>query len=368
MEYTPKARLIANYLPQFHPIPENNEWWGEGFTEWTNVTKAKPLFSGHYQPHTPADLGFCDLRIPETRIAQAEMARTCGIEAFCYWHYWFAGKMLIERPLQEVVKSGEPNFPFCVAWANESWTGVWHGAKDRLLMEQTYPGKEDYVKHFEYLLPMFSDERYLTVDGKPLFMLFRPDSIPNAVEFVDLWKELAVKAGLKGLHIIAYKQDNWPGHQWGFDGATWAHQSIMKWVNRKTKLRYLARQAVGLPPHVYRYKDAIPCMHGPKYPDYEVRDDHYPSIVTGWDNSPRSGKAAMILTGYTPELFRVHVRNVLDRVKHKPMEHRIVFVKSWNEWAEGNYLEPDLKYGKAFLEVLREEVCSDIPLANNHAY
>lgn len=359
MSVQPKARLIANYLPQFHPIPENNQWWGTGFTEWTNVAKARPLFPGHEQPRIPADLGFYDLRVPETRAAQAELARTYGIEAFCYWHYWFGGKLLLERPLREVAESGEPDFPFCVAWANESWTGIWHGAKDRVLMEQTYPGKDDYTNHFYYLLPMFQDPRYVRVDGKPLFMLFRPGNLPNVREFLDLWRELADREGLKGLHIIAYERDNWPGHKWGFDGANWAHQSILRWLHRNDRVRPTLRRLAGRPIHTYRYADAVPYMHGPKYPDYDVRDDHYPSIVTGWDNSPRSGRVATILTEYTPDHFRVHVRNVLDRVAHKPRGRRIVFVKSWNEWAEGNYIEPDQKYGRAFLEVLHEEVCSD---------
>jgi hypothetical protein len=192
-------------------------------------------------------------------------------------------------------------------------------------------------------------------------MLFKPDNLPDVRRFVDLWRNLADKEGLKGLHIVGHHSGNWPGHQWGFDGVTFAHQSILKWVHRKNRIRPRLRRAIGLPPHVYRYEDSIPYMHGPKYPDYEMRDDHYPSIVPGWDNSPRAGKAAMILTGATPELFRRHVRFVLDRVKHKPLEHRIVFLKSWNEWAEGNYMEPDIKYGRAFLEVLREEVASERP-------
>jgi len=151
------ARLIAFYLPQFHPIPENDNWWGKGFTEWTNVAKARPLFRKHYQPHVPADLGFYDLRLPEVRAAQAVMARSVGIEGFCYWHYWFAGKRLLERPFNEVLKSGEPDFPFCLGWANQTWTGIWHGAPNRILIEQTYPGRADYEKHFHALLEAFHD-------------------------------------------------------------------------------------------------------------------------------------------------------------------------------------------------------------------
>ncbi len=360
----PKVRLIANYLPQFHPFPENDAWHGKGFTEWSNVVRARPLFRGHYQPRIPTELGFYDLRVPEVREQQAELAREHGIEAFCYWHYWFGGRLLMERPLREVLETGRPDFPFCIAWANETWKGVWYGAKGRILMEQTYPGVDDYVAHFNYLLPAFRDPRYLKVDGKPLFMLFRPDDMPklpelNAVAFVRLWKELALKAGLPGLHIIAYKQDDWPGHQWGFDGATFSHQSIMRWLYRDHRVRPFIRRLLGRPVHVYDFAEAARYMHGPKYPDHPVRDDHYPSIVAGWDNSPRCNDDATILHNMTPEAFRAHVRNVIGRVMHKPLERRIVFVKSWNEWAESNYLEPDLRYGRAFLEVLRDEVLAD---------
>jgi lipopolysaccharide biosynthesis protein len=169
---TPRPRIIALYLPQYHPIPENDAWWGKGFTEWTNTAKARPLFRGHYQPHVPADLGFYDLRVPETRLAQATMAREYGIEGFCYYHYWFAGTRLIERPFNEVLASGQPDFPFCLCWANQTWTGAWHGLMNQILIEQTYPGTDDHRRHFDTLLPAFLDRRYMTVDGKPIFVFF----------------------------------------------------------------------------------------------------------------------------------------------------------------------------------------------------
>ena len=172
-----KARVIAFYLPQFHPIPENDEWWGKGFTEWTNTAKAKPLFPGHYQPHVPADLGFYDLRVPETRIAQAEMAKEYGIEGFCYYHYWFAGKRLLERPFDEVLNSGMPDFPFCLCWANQTWTGIWHGSPDRVLIEQTYPGPEDEEVILIICCKAFHDQRYIKVDGKPMFLVYCPKRV-----------------------------------------------------------------------------------------------------------------------------------------------------------------------------------------------
>src|SRR6185295_18996445 len=189
----PLARLIAFYLPQFHPIPENDEWWGRGFTEWTNAAKAKPLFPGHYQPHVPADLGFYDLRVPETRADQAQMARAHGIEAFCYYHYWLAGKRLIERPFNEVLASGEPDLPFCLCWANQTWTGIWHGAPNRILIEQTYPGMDDHARHFDFLVQAFMDRRHVRVDGKPLFMVYEPTLIPDVRKVTDFWRDRAAK-------------------------------------------------------------------------------------------------------------------------------------------------------------------------------
>lgn len=354
-EPRPRARLIANYLPQFHPIPENDAWWGQGFTEWRNVAAARPLFPGHDQPRQPGELGFYDLRVPEVRRAQASLAASHGIEAFCYWHYWFGGKLLLERPLEEVLATAEPDFPICVGWANQSWSGIWHGAPERVLIEQTYPGREDDEAHFEYLLPAFRDPRYLHVRGSPLFLVFQPQLLPDALSFTRLWRDLANKAGLPGLHLVAHARDDWPFLEFGFDASTFAYHAILVKLDRRRRLRQALGRLSGWPESVYRFPDAVPHMHGPRHP-YPLTDGRYPTILTGWDNSPRSGSRSLILRGYEPEAFRVHVRNVLSRVAHKDPEDRIVFVKSWNEWAEGNYLEPDLRYGRAFLEVLRDEV------------
>src|SRR5215831_8995727 len=213
-----RARAIALYLPQFHPIPENDEWWGKGFTEWTNTAKAKPMFRGHYQPHVPADLGFYDLRVPETREAQAALARRYGIEGFCYYHYWFAGRRILERPFNEMLHSGAPDFPFCLCWANGTWSGIWHGDPNRILIEQTYPGRDDHEAHFQALLPAFRDRRYIQVEGKPVFVLFDAHLFPDARATLALWRDMAASAGLSGLHIVAgvFSHDfNPPAH--GFD-------------------------------------------------------------------------------------------------------------------------------------------------------
>lgn len=195
-------RAIAFYLPQYHPIPENDEWWGKDFTEWTNVRKNKPLFPGHLQPKIPGELGYYDLRDAAARQAQADLARSAAISGFCYWHYWFEGERLLERPFNEVMQTGKPDFPFCLGWANESWAGVWHGNPEHILKQQNYPGAEDEQRHFEWLTPAFHDPRYLRIDDKPIFYVYKPRSIPECRRFVDHWQNLAVKAGLKGVYFI----------------------------------------------------------------------------------------------------------------------------------------------------------------------
>lgn len=194
-------RAIAFYLPQFHPVPENDEWWGKGFTEWTNVTKAKPAFRNHYQPHLPSDLGFYDLRLPEIREQQAELARQYGIHGFCYYHYWFNGRRILERPLNEVLSSGNPDFPFCVCWANENWTRVWDGGEKELLLKQEYSLEDDRA-HIRSLIDTLSDERYIRIDNKPLFLVYRTGLLPNPKMTSDVWREEAQKAGLADLYLV----------------------------------------------------------------------------------------------------------------------------------------------------------------------
>lgn len=351
------VRLIAFYLPQYHPIPENDEWWGKGFTEWITVAQARPLYWGHYQPHIPADLGFYDLRLPEARNAQAELARQHGIEGFCYWHYWLGnGKQLLERPFEEVLISGEPDFPFCLAWANHSWKGVWFfGAKNRTLIEQTYPGIEDHRVHFAWLLRAFKDRRYIVVEGKPLLYIYKPLEIPDLHRITDLWRELAHQAGLKGLHLVAEGLPLDQLDKYGFDATSYSyHRSVEDVWPDNAYLRLLIKsiRRVLRQPAVYSYRRAMSFFlhHGPAYMN------EYPSIVPNWDSTPRLGSEGVVLHNSSPELFRIHVRQAIDKVMHKPFDRRVLFIKSWNEWAEGNYLEPDLKYGKAYLEALLDEI------------
>ena len=357
----PRARVIAFYLPQFHPIPENDEWWGRGFTEWTNVGKAQPMFSGHYQPHVPADLGFYDLRLPETRAAQAEMAQAHGIEAFCYWHYWFAGRRILERPFTEVLKSGEPKFPFCLAWANQTWSGIWHGAPDRILIEQTYPSAADHEAHFNLVLEAFGDERYVRVDGKPLFYVYRSLAIPDVSRFTDLWRNLAHRAGLPGLYLVAEGGNEWNPAKFGFDASVTVNlpslQGWQPWWRPMQRLQWEWRKRRGIPT-IVRFEDAEADIVPARQPGIKS----HPCLLPNWDNTPRSGRNGLVLHDSTPELFRRQVRRGIAIAESDPPEERLLFVKSWNEWAEGNHLEPDLKFGRGYLDVIREELQGDGPV------
>lgn len=347
------ARLIAFYLPQFHPIPENDLWWGKGFTEWTNVGKAKPLFKGHYQPHVPADLGYYDLRLTEVREAQAQMAREAGIEGFCYWHYWFGnGKRLLERPINEILKSGTPDFPFCFAWANDSWKGIWHGvSKGKVLIEQTYPGKQDIEDHFYEVLRAFEDPRYIRVDDKPVFMIYKPLDLPNPNDFIDIWQNLALKSGLKGIFFIGHSVHTWEVEKiekFNFDAINIVR---LGYAEKQLQSKYyrVVKKILKLPRFV-KYKDAIRYFLG----EEEKKDNCFPTIIPNWDHSPRSGTNALILHDSRPEFFEEHLKNVVDLVNKKPINRRIAFIKSWNEWAEGNHLEPDLKFGNGYLDVIKK--------------
>jgi len=348
------ARLIAFYLPQYHPIPENDQWWGKGFTEWTVVASAKPMFPGHAQPNIPADLGFYDLRLSDVRCQQAEMAKNHGIEGFCYWHYWLGnGRLLLERPFEEVLKSGQPDFPFCLAWANHSWKSVFFGAKERTLIKQEYPGDKDHTQHFYFLLKAFSDRRYITVDSKPLLFLFDPLDIPNTDRFIELWQNLAVKEGLKGIHFVGGNVPLEIAGQLGIDAVSFYRHRIVEHYLPPgiflKKLYYLYRAAFRRPA-IFSYRKAMKyfLMPGPS------PVNEYPAIIPNWDSTPRLGYKGVVLHNSTPELFRKHVTETLNKVKTKPYDRRIVFLKSWNEWAEGNYIEPDLRFGKAYLEVIKD--------------
>jgi hypothetical protein len=347
--------IFAYYLPQYHPIPENDAWWGKGFTEWTNTVRGRSLFPGHRQPNLPADLGFYDLRLPEVRDAQAALAKASGIGGFIYWHYWFGnGKQLLERPFNEVLACGKPDFPFCLAWANQSWTGIWHGLKNKTLIEQTYPGREDHVSHFNALLPAFADPRYIKLEGKPVFFIYEPATFPELRAFTDLWNGLAVKNGFPGIYFIGVNHPAWDYRKDGFDEMTVympGHYVDTYQENLYRSLKNSFKRHIIKPfPMVIPYRDIISTYRFDRF----ANRDFIPCILPNWDNTPRSGRRGLVFHKSTPDLFGHHLREAIRFVLDNKRSHNLLIIKSWNEWAEGNYLEPDLQWGRQYLDMIRQ--------------
>lgn len=383
---TINARLIALYLPQFHPIPENDLWWGKGFTEWTNVRRARPLFKGHIQPRIPADLGYYDLRDSKTRQEQARMAQEAGIEGFCYYHYWFNGKQLLERPLNEVVASGEPDFPFCLCWANHTWSNkTWQRnsavQKNSILIEQTYPGYDDDVNHFMSLLSTFKDKRYIKVDGRLLFAIYDSIGFPHVRQFMDTWNKLAKENGLPGFYFVGmvpstltfniekngkrhYANPNLKSSanifshvlSLGFDAVNslGKRRGEMLYEGRLTSIlkRGLRLAGIHIGKKTYDYEKTVANFFAPE----DKWENVYPTVLPQWDRTPRTRDAEGVYVNATPEKFEKHLQQALDIVRHKEKEHRIIFLKSWNEWGEGNYVEPDTIHGHGFLEAIRKVI------------
>lgn len=339
------VRLIAFYLPQYHPIPENDRWWGKGFTEWTNVAKALPIFPGHYQPHVPADLGFYDLRLPEAREAQADLARAHGIYGFCYYHYWFNGRRLLERPLQEVLASKRPQFPFCICWANENWTRAWDGGNGEVLMQQHHSPADD-VAFIESLVPYFRDERYIRVDGKPLLLVYSTQTFPDPRRTAETWRECMLKAGIGDLYLARVESFGVSGKEnlCGFDAA-------VQFPGHR-----IPSNSAG---QVFVDEKPIPCnVYGLSVigqAALQERADYtlFRTVTVAFDNTARRGKDANIFLG-TPQEYQDWLAGaVADTRARLPAAQRLVFIAAWNEWAEGQHLEPDLRNGLQYLEATR---------------
>ncbi len=353
------GRFIAFYLPQFHPTPENDEWWGKGFTEWVSVVNAKKLYFGHKQPHIPSELGFYDLRLEETRIKQAELAKQYGVDGFCYWHYWFGnGKRLLERPFNEVLTTGKPDFPFCLAWANHSWAKkLWDkNGTQEILMEQLYPGVEDYKNHFYTLLPAFKDKRYIKVADKLFFVIHDPLASPEIKTFIETWRTLAKENGINDFYFVGKTANNRKKEQILSMGCDAVYNDDVFNIHHELPLlvkifHWITRNIFSIPT-VFKYSRAINYMVTEK--DKPV--DSIPVIAPNWDHSPRSGRKAILLSKPKPELFKKVVIKALAIVKDKPKENQIIIIKSWNEWGEGNYLEPDLEFGRQNLEALKSGI------------
>ena len=339
----PDVKYIAFYLPQFHPVPENDAWWGKGFTEWTNVTKASALFEGHYQPHLPADFGFYDLRLREIQREQADCAEKYGIDAFCFHYYWFAGRRILERPVEEFLSDSEIGIQFCLCWANEPWTRRWDGSEQELLIAQEYSDAND-IEFAKSLLPYFRDSRYLRVDGAPLLVVYRPQHMPNPKASLARWRQVCREAGIGEIHLVAaLVRGNTEFKSLGFDAAVEFPPHNVRAPDRKSDLK-LYEPITGL---VLQYDEVVEYQLSNDYQDHLVYRAVYPS----WDNSARVAGNGLITLDATPEKYErwLHRATQKTESERKPSQ-RFVFINAWNEWAEGCHLEPDRKYGWAFLE------------------
>lgn len=353
-----KPRIIAFYLPQFYPTDFNDKWWEPGFTEWTNVTKAKPLFPGHYQPKLPGELGFYDLRVPETRERQAELAKLAGIESFMYWHYWTDGKKVLNEVFEEVVRTQKPDFGFSLCWANHSWAkNAWNGFdKQIMLMEQKYPGEQDNIAHFYDLLPAFKDKRYTRINGKLLFAIFSPYSLPNAKEFMDTWNRLAKENDLNGFYFVALNKDQMRSEEMHSQGYNATMEDLMDSF-RGSHYSYTNIFFRAL-------RKCFSLVFGNNYQDYcDFYLQHftpsvgtYPCIYPNWDHSARSGKVATMFRNAEPKIWGDFCKKLFKKYKDIPDEEALVFIKSWNEWGEGNYMEPDRRYGRGYIEELSKAI------------
>lgn len=368
------VQVVAINLPQFHPVPENDRWWGQGFTEWTNVTKARPLFPGHYQPHLPADLGFYDLRLPEARQAQAELAKDYGVSAFCYYHYWFSGKRILERPVDEIVASGNPDFPFCLCWANENWTRTWYDNDREVLLEQTY-SVEDDREHIRSLLPTLSDPRYLRIEGKPALFIYRADLLPDPALTAAIWREEVAKAGLGELFLGAFATSTIDLDTWNFDVAIEfvptsfrpTRRRLLRRVVYQIFARLSARLRGTMEPAFHLYEDLMDDRLAAQPPQGTDAARWLRCVTPAWDNSARRKKRPIIFLGSNPSSYGRWLRNMIEWTHaNAPAGRKFVFVNAWNEWAEGNHLEPDRKYGRAYLEETRRALEEGNRLKVNH--
>lgn len=356
-------QTIAIHLPQFYPFVENDAWWGKGFTEWTNVTKAKPLFKGHYQPHLPADMGFYDLRLPQSLEDQASLAAAYGIDGFCFYHYWFNGKRLLDKPLDNMLSTGKPDFPFMLCWANENWTRKWDGNSQEVLMKQEYNHDDDRA-HIRFLCEhFFSDPRYIKVDGKPFFLVYRPQLLPDLRNTLAIWQEEALRLGWNGLHL-GYAQSfgiNTPPAELGFDCAVdfqpnfnVAERIRIPPIHKLLK-RLRMRRSVHYTNNLFSYRRYVNKMTAaPPLPA-----DVYPGITPMWDNTARRTQDAYIMTDSTPEAYGVWLKNIVSKYNKVDAPHKFIFINAWNEWAEGNHLEPCQKWGRKYLEATREALSMD---------
>ena len=342
---TADVRLIAFYLPQYHPIPENDRWWGAGFTEWRNVARATPNFARHYQPHVPSELGYYDLRDPAARAAQATLAQAHGIAGFCYYYYWFSGKRLLERPLAEVLATGQPDFPFCICWANENWTRHWDGRDDEILIAQQYR-EDDAAAFIAGALPLFADARYIRVDDRPLVLVYCAQVIPGVRRWLDLWRAEARRAGHRDLYLASVESV----HQSPGDPRATGFDAAVEFPPHWTRATVVTSQVEGVRPGFRgEILDYVSCAKD-RLARPPASYTLFRGVMPGWDNTPRGQDRSHCFVNAEPGNYERWLMAVVRQTRvARSGDERIVFINAWNEWGEGCHLEPDARYQRAFL-------------------
>lgn len=364
-------KVIAFYLPQFHETKENNEWWGEGFTEWTNLKNSKPLYENHYQPRVPKNEFYYDLLEDEVKAWQIDLAKKYGLYGFCAYHYWFEGKMILQKPMEQYLDNKDLDFPFCFCWANETWTSTWatYNQQPKVLALQTYGDKEAWRKHFNYLLPFFKDKRYIKIDDKPLMVIYRPEDIECLNEMIDYWQELAIANGLNGITIASQRfsfvynekidksrVDYCIEYEPGFALRDMRSKSADRIIKFKTNVSKVLHKIFGR-----SIRDFTKKLDRKSYDEVwekvlsrkPLNEKMIPGAFVDWDNSPRYGNKATVFDGASPEKFKKYMKK---QIAHARTEYKqdMMFLFAWNEWSEGGYLEPDEKYGEGYLQALKE--------------
>ena len=356
-----RTRIIAFYLPQFHTIPENDEWWGKGFTEWVNVRKAKPIYKGHEQPRVPLNNNYYDLTNPEVIRWQAQLAKDYNVYGLCFYHYWFNGKLLLEKPAELLLANKDIDTHFCFSWANEPWARTWDGRKHHVLMPQKYGSRKDWELHFNYLLPFFQDERYIKEDNAPMFLIYKSSVIPHAAEMMECWNELAREAGFNGIHFVETLSSKNP------DKRKLPYKAIVEFEPARTNyqqpvfvLNYkrLRRRVIKFYNRLFH--QSIP-LNKPFLFSKVARDSlrlkspegTYGGVFIGWDNTPRRGLSSIIITPPSKMEFKDFLLAKIRKTQEK-FHTNYVFVNAWNEWAEGTVLEPDEAHKYEYLEAIKE--------------
>lgn len=356
-------KIIAFYLPQFHEIPENNKWYGKGFTEWDNLKSMKPLYAGHNQPRVPYGKNYYSLDEADTLRWQASLAREYGVYGFCFYHYWFEGRMIMEKPISILLENKDIDISYCMCWANHNWTKSMREKSKEIILKQTYGNEEEWEKHFLYFLPFFKDKRYIKIGGRPLLVIYRPEHIGKMTEMAALWRKLAKENGLKGL-CLAYQYPNYDHRKaksgFVFDyGVEYQPALIRKAPMRKVELYVkgganLIARRLGIPMGKFTtlrldYKKTWNSILRMKPRDEKM----IPGAFVDWDNTPRRKEKGSFYFNVSPDTFRKYLSKQIKRAKE--IYHKdIMFLFAWNEWGEGGYLEPDEKYGNGMLEAIRD--------------